>query len=148
MLKTKDLVNVTFDLLDPWSQILASIAYAVRCSFHSTLSATPGQLVFGRDMLLDIKFEPNYRNVWAKKQKRINYDNIRENSKRVSYDYKVGGYVYIIRDGIYRKLKGDKKGPYPVTEVFTNGTVQIQVGILNERINIRRLSPHFGTPPM
>ena len=144
MLKTKDLVNVVFDVVDPWSDILASIAFAVRCSHHSTLNATPGQLVFGRDMLLDIAYVPNYQNTWQRKQKRINYDNIRENSKRVSHDYQVGEQAYILRDGNYRKLEGDKLGPYPITAVFTNGTVRIQKGIVNERINIRRLTPHFG----
>jgi hypothetical protein len=147
MLNTMDLVNIEFDAIDPWTSILTSIAYAVRCSFHSTLKATPGQLVFGRDMLLDLKFEPNYTQTWAQKQQRINYDNIRENSKRVTYDYKVGNYVYVLRDGNYRKLEGDKQGPYRVTEVFTNGTIRIQKGIVNERINIRRLTPHFGNPP-
>ena len=147
MLKTQDLVNVTFDVANPWGEILAAIGYAVRCSYHSTLRATPGQLVFGRDMLLDLKFEPNYQEVWANKQKRINYDNIRENSKRVSHDYKINDYVYVLRDGNYRKLEGDKQGPYRVTEVFTNGTVRIQKGAVNERINIRRLTPHFGDPP-
>jgi hypothetical protein len=148
MLKTRDLANIVFDVVDPWSKILASVAYAVRCSHHSTLGGTPGQLVFGRDMLLDIAFEPNYQNTWAKKQKRINYDNARENSKRVAHDYKVGDYAYILRDGNYRKLEGDKQGPYRITEVFTNGTVRIQKGIVNERINIRRLTPHFGAPPV
>ena len=143
----KNLMNVKFDVIDPWSSILASIDYAVRCSFHSTLKATPGQLVFGRDMLLDLKFEPNYEQTWAQKQQSTNYDNIRENSKRVTHDYKVGDYVYVLRDGNYRKLEGDKQGPYAVTEVFTNGTVRIQKGIVNERINIRRLTPHFGNSP-
>ena len=147
MLKTKDLQNVIFDLLDPWSEILASIAYAVRCSYHSTLKATPGQLVFGRDMLLDIKFEPNYEVMWQRKQKRINYDNIRENTKRVSHDYQVDDYAYILRDGHYRKLEGDKLGPYRITDVYTNGTVRIQKGRVNERLNIRRLTPHFGPQP-
>ena len=149
MLKTKDLVNVVFDVVDdPWSEILASIAFAVRCSHHSTLNATPaGQLVFGRDMLLDITYVPNYQNTWQRKQKRINYDNIRENSKRVSHDYKVGEYAYILRDGNYHKLEGDKEGPYPITEVFTNGTIRIQKGIVNERVNIRRLTLGAINPP-
>ena len=71
MLKTKNLKEVQFGVVDPWSAILASVAYAVRCSFHSTLQATPGQLVFGRDMLLNIKFVLNYHKMWADKQKRI-----------------------------------------------------------------------------
>ena len=131
MLKTKDLVNVVFDVVDPWSKILASITFTVRYSHHSTQNATPGQLVFGRNMLHNIAYVPNYQNTWQRKQKHINYDNIRENSKRVSHNYKVGEYGYILRDGNYRKLQGDK-----VTEVFTNGTVGIQKGIVNERVNI------------
>ena len=147
MLKTKDLKNHIFDPLDKWGQILASVAFAVRCSYHSTLKGTPGQLVFGRDMLLDIKFHPDYKKVWADKQSRINLDNARENSKRVPHDYQVGDYAYIVKDGVYRKLEGDKEGPYRVTQVFTNGTVRLQKGVVNERINIRRLTPHFGDPP-
>ena len=147
MLKTKDLANVIFDAVAPWSDILASVAYAVRCSYHSTLQATPGQLVFGRDMLLDIDFQPNWAKMWQRKQNIINYNNKRENSRRVSHDYEVGQYAYILRDGIYRKLEGDKLGPFRITQVFTNGTVRIQRGITNERINIRRLTPHFGVAP-
>ena len=56
-------------------------------------------------------------------------------------------YVYVVKDGVYRKIEGDKEGPYRVTEVYSNNTIRIQKGIVNERINIRRLTPHFGTPP-
>jgi len=147
MLKTKDLVNLEFDVVDLWSEILASIAYAVRCSYHSTIQGTPGQLVFGRDMLLDLKFAPIYEQVWADKQRRINYNNVQENDRRAIHDYKVGEYAYILRDGNYRKLEGDKQGPYRISEVFTNGTVRIRKGIVKERLNIRRLTPHFGEPP-
>lgn len=147
MLKTNNLQEVIFDAVTPWNSILASIAYAVRCSFHSTLQATPGQLVFGRDMLLNITFEPDWEVMWKRKQKLINYNNKRENAKRVPHDYQVGDHVYILRDGHYRKLEGDKLGPYQITQVFANGTVRIQRGLINERINIRRLTPHFGAPP-
>ena len=85
--------------------------------------------------------------MWAKKQKRIKYDNIRENSKRATHDYKVDEYVYILKDGQYRKLEGDKQGPFQITEVFTNGTVRLQKGVVNERLNICWLTPHFGDPP-
>ena len=147
MLKTKDLVNIEFDELDMWSPILASVAYAIRCSHHSTLNTTHGQLVFGRDMLLDLKFETNYEQMWAKKQKRFKYNNIRENSKRAAHDYNVDDYVYIITDGQYRKLEGDKQCPFRITEVLTNGTVGLQKGVVNKHLNILPLTPHFGEPP-
>jgi lipopolysaccharide biosynthesis regulator YciM len=44
------------DEKDPWGPFLSSAAYAMRSTFHTTLKATPGQLVFGRDMVLPIKF--------------------------------------------------------------------------------------------
>ena len=147
MLKTKDLVNIEFDELDMWSPILASVAYAIRCSHHSTLNTTHGQLVFGRDMLLDLKFETNYEQMWAKKQKRFKYNNIRENSKRAAHDYNVDDYVYIITDGQYRKLEEDKQYPFRITEVLTNGTVRLQKGVVNKHLNILPLTPHFGEPP-
>ena len=68
MLKTKYLANVTFYAVAPWSEIITSIAYAVRCSYHSTLKANPGQLIFGRDMLPDINLQPNYKNMWLRKK--------------------------------------------------------------------------------
>ena len=63
MIKTKDLANVMFDVDAPWSKIIASIAYTVRLSYHSTLQATPGQVVFGCDMLLYINFQTNYKKI-------------------------------------------------------------------------------------
>ena len=63
--------------------------------------------------------------------------NLLDNRKRVDYDYQIGDQVYVIRDGVYRKLEGPHLGPYPITPVNTNGTVRIQKGNVNERLNIR-----------
>ena len=108
MLKAKDLANVTFYAVAPWSNIITSIAYAVQCSYYSTLQANPGKLLFGCDIIIDINFQPNYKEMWLRKQKIINYNNKRENAKRVEYDYEIVRYAYILRDGNYRKLEGDK----------------------------------------
>ena len=51
--------------------------------------------------------------------------------------------VLIKRDGILRKLEDRYDGPYTITQVFTNGTVRVKHGTVNERINIRRLAPYF-----
>ena len=148
MLKTKDVANKIFDALDPWMESLSSIAYAVRCSYHSTLGATPGQLVFGPDMLLNISFKSNYRKIWQQKQKWINYDNLCENTKNIPHDYKVNDYTYVLQDSHYCKLERDKQGPYQITNVYTNGTMWIQKGNVNKHLNIHHLTPHFGiTPP-
>ena len=78
------------------------------------------------------------------KQKLVDKANLRENINRIDYDNQVGQRVYIKKDGIYyHKLDGPKLGPYEITQVFTNGTVCIQHGLVNEHVNIRRLEPHF-----
>ena len=85
----------------------------------------------------------NWHNIAQKRQQQINQDNARENSKRIQHDYAVGDNVYIIKDGIYRKLEDPHMGPFPITQIYANGTVRIQRGAVNERVNIRRLTPHF-----
>ena len=143
MFTTKNLKGQIFDYVDPWGEILSSIAWAIRASHHSTLGATPAQLVFGRDMIFNMKALINWKAISLKKQMSTDKSNLRENSKRIDYDYTVGQQVYIVRDKPYRKLEGPKLGPFEITEVFTNGNVRIQRGSVNERINIRRLEPHF-----
>ena len=56
MLRCNDLDNHDFDPVDPWGELLANIAWALRSLTHSTLNATPGQVVFNRDMLFDLKY--------------------------------------------------------------------------------------------
>ena len=40
---------------DPWSGILAATMFVVRTTYHTTLQAYPMQLLFGRDVILNIK---------------------------------------------------------------------------------------------
>ena len=104
MLNTKYLGKVTFDAVSPCSKILASIVYAVQCSYHSTLQATTERLVFGGDVLLGINLKKHYKETWLRKQKIINNYNICENEMQVQHDYEVGHYAYILRGRNYRKV--------------------------------------------
>ena len=73
--------------------------------------ATPGQAVFGRDMLYNLASVVDWRVVTYAKQRQVDIDNVRENSKRVTYDYAIGDLVYVEMTGIYRKLDYRKQGP-------------------------------------
>jgi hypothetical protein len=64
-----------------------------------------------------------------------------ENKNRVDHDYKIGDKVLLYRDGILRKAESPTEGPYNIIEVYSNGTVKIQRGIVQERLNIRRIKP-------
>jgi len=66
MLLTKNLKEQELDYIDPFGEILASIAWAVRASYNSATNATPAQLVFGRDMLFNLKTLINWKELTIK----------------------------------------------------------------------------------
>lgn len=59
MLRTFELEERELNDNDPWSEFVSATGYAIRCTYHTTLEASPAQLVFGRNMLLPIKLEAN-----------------------------------------------------------------------------------------
>jgi hypothetical protein len=129
---------------DPRGPFISSAAYAIRSKFHTTLKATPGQLVFGRDMVLPIKFMADWGAIGQQRQKDMGRTNRIENAFRISHDYKIGDKVLLKKPGKHlRKLEAPRTGPHTVTAIYTNGTLRIQKGKVNERVNIRRLFPYF-----
>ena len=142
MLRTKNLEQYDFDNVDPWGELLASVAWAIRSTHHTTLQASPAQLVFGRDMLLDMKFLADWEAIRLRKQKDVDKNNSKENSLRVPHDYQVGDKVLVTDKDIHRKLNCPTKGPYSIVQVYANGTIRVQRGAVTERINIRRCTPY------
>jgi hypothetical protein len=127
---------------NPFDYFLHSTVWAIRSTHHTTLQATPCQLVFGRDMIHNIAFKANWNRIQKRKQDIINKSNKKENKSQIPYEYKVGDQVLLETPGILRKLSTPRTGPeYPVTKVYKIGTIQIQKGIVSEKVNIRRISP-------
>jgi hypothetical protein len=60
------------------------------------------------------------------KQDIINKSNQKENRSRIPYEYKVGDQVLVETPGILQKLSRPCTGPYPVTNLYKNGTIRIQ----------------------
>ena len=82
-LNTNDLANVMVDAVAPRSDIITSITYSLQWLYYTMMQAIPGKLFFGLNILLDINFQPNYKDMWLRKEKKSNYNNKRENVKRV-----------------------------------------------------------------
>ena len=55
LIRTFDNEERAIDRSDPWTGVLSAAAFAVRSTYHTTLQATPDQLVYGRDMIFNIK---------------------------------------------------------------------------------------------
>ena len=145
MIKTHELDDYVFDYIDPWGEILSSVVWAIRASYHSTLQATPAQLVFGRDMLFNIRKVINWKLITDRKREQVRRDNDRENSQRIPHEYQIGDKVVCLKRGIKRKYSKHKSEPYQVREIHTNGTITIVRGAKHKTLNIRNVEP-FSSP--
>ena len=76
MLVTKDLDKKVF-FIYPLSETLASIAWAIRDSYHRKLMDTSVQAVFGRDMLFNLASVIDWRVTTSAKQRQVDIDNVR-----------------------------------------------------------------------
>ncbi len=63
-------------------------AWAIRSTYHTVLKASPGAAIFGRDMLFDILFIADWKQIGENRQRKTDHNNDNENKKRVDYDYK------------------------------------------------------------
>ena len=142
LLRVYELEEYEFPRGDPWSNILASAAWAIRSTLHTTLGATPGQLVYGRDMLYDLAFKANWQDIKERKRARIEDSNKRENAKRIRHQYRIGDLVTKDRNQLQPKLHRPRDGPYRIEKVYTNGVVKIRNGVISEKVSIRRINPY------
>ena len=69
--------------------------FALRATVHTTTQATPMQLVFGRDAILNVQFEADWEYIKNRKQQTINYNNRKKNAKRIPYTYTVNEQVML-----------------------------------------------------
>ena len=134
--------------LDPhfgWSGKLAAIRAAMRATVHTTTRATPCQLVFGRDAMLNVSFEADWQYIKDRKQKLIVQNNQRENRTRIPHQYQIGDRVMVEQYNHRKCGKPRFKGLYTVAQVNDNGTVRLtqagQAGAVSQTWNIRNLTP-------
>ena len=94
--------------------LLSAVRTAVRSVVHTTTRATPTQLVFNRDAVLNVSFEADWQYIKQRKQKLIVQNNAKENAKRKPHEYSVGDKV-LIRLDPQRKHGSDKMMKYSVS---------------------------------
>jgi len=143
IIRTFELEGNYLDEDDPWKGILSATMFAVRSTFHTTLQASPGQLVFGRDMIFNIKHTANWEYIKQRKQKIINKNNKNENAKRQPHVYQVGDKV-LLKRGTENKYEKPYLGPFNILKVNDNGTVRLIVKSTEDTYNIRRLVPYIS----
>ena len=143
MIRTFSVQDMELDEDDPWAGILSAVGFAVRATVHTTLQATPVQLVFGRDAVLNIQHVANWRYIKDRKQGIIRQNNIRENSKRKDHLFKENELV-LIRQAQTTKYGTDQfRGPYPIVSINDNGTLRVrESSTLVDTYNVRQVAPY------
>ena len=129
-----------------WTGLLNAVRFAMRATLHTTMRATPMQLVYGRDAIHNIRFEADWQYIKARRQHVIRQNNERENARRSPHTYTVGDAVMVSQPQ-HRKFGNPKfKGPFTVDSVNDNGTLRLRVpkgdGAVYETWNIRNIHPY------
>ena len=142
MIRTFEVQDIEdLDEEDPWSGILTAVAFAVRATIHTTTRATPIQLVFGRDAMLNIPFTANWKLIEERKRKLIERNNKRENSKRLDHTYQAEDLVVIKQAQNTKFGKNPYKGPYTVVSA-AGANVVVNEGNTTDVYNIRQVKPY------
>ena len=81
MFVTKDLDKKVFDHIDLWGENLAYISWAIINYYHRTIMATPGQYIFGIEMIFNLTSVVDWRVVTTAKQRQVDIDNDQENAR-------------------------------------------------------------------
>jgi len=138
------------DSLLGFKGVLVACRKAMNSTVHTTARATPTQLVFGRDAMLNATFQADWQFIKARKQQLMIQNNKRENAKRKPHTYNVGDVV-VVKAG-----KGRKHGSNPyldpmrITQVYDNGTVKLikvadnNGGAVSQTWNIRNIEPRMA----
>jgi hypothetical protein len=95
MLRAFELEERDLDPNNPWDGFLQASACGIRSTYHTTLQASPGQLIFGRYMINDVRFQANWDRI-----KIIEKSNKRKNLNRLKYKYKVGDRILLCKPGL------------------------------------------------
>ena len=145
IIRTFELQDHYLDEDDPWEGILAATAFAICATYHTTLQKSPGQLVFGRDMIFNVQHTANWEYICARKQCLIQKNNKNENKSRIPHTYHVNDKV-MLHKGTEYKYEAPYSGSHTILQVNTNGTVHLCVGSVTDTINISCIQPYKGTP--
>jgi hypothetical protein len=113
---------------------LSDATWAICSTYHTVLKASPGAVIFGRDMLFDIRFIADWHKIGEHRQRLTDLN--------IACENKGSQKVLVRKEGVLRKSESIwHRKPWLITTVHTNGTIMVQRGNKLERMNIRRVKP-------
>ncbi len=136
-------------LVQDMQQALDAVARAVPTTINPNIKHLPCHLAFNHDMIFHCAVLVNWEVFNKKHHKLITASNTKENQTSPQKNFSLGDQVLILLDGDEhrrqpKKQAPTKKGPYTITWVNKNGTVEISHGNVTETINIRCIKAYFS----
>eukprot|EP00957_Ditylum_brightwellii_P111809 8527940-Ditylum_brightwellii.AAC.1 len=61
MIRSFEVHSTSIDEKDPWTGIISAVRFVTRATVHNTMQTTPMKLVFGRDVIINVKYEANWK---------------------------------------------------------------------------------------
>eukprot|EP00957_Ditylum_brightwellii_P036434 2758683-Ditylum_brightwellii.AAC.1 len=81
MIRSFEVHSTNIDEKYPWMGILSVVRFATRATVHTTMQATPIQLVFDRGAILNVKYEADWSYIKERREGLIKKNNKQENKK-------------------------------------------------------------------
>ena len=129
---------------NPFGSFIAAASRAMRSTLHSTLKATPGQLVLGRGMLLSLQLRASWAGARLRKQSLAGKGTAEESKSRAQHGCKAGGRALRARPGAMPEMEAPRAGPLEVKQVGANGALAAGRGAAIGRASARSASPSSG----
>ena len=122
---------------------LQSATLAIRSTVSTMSGYTPAQMVFSKNMIMQLAVTANWEKVKQLKRQAAKTANERKNCLRVKYEYSKGDKILILvkNNGVASKLASPTEGPHEILKVYGNGTIKIKRGSYDKVINIRMVKP-------
>ena len=111
----------------------------MHATVHSTSQSTPTQLVFGRDAILNVQVQADWKLIKQRKQELIKKNNLRENSKRIPHQYHVGDKVLLDLSGTSKSKYGINpfRVFFTVRNINLNGAVVLDMGAVLDTVKLK-----------
>jgi len=124
--------------------MLSAAAFGIRAAVPGTTLFAPGQIAFGKDMILRTQMETNIELIRRRWQATAEKNNAWENKWRITCRCQKGDKVLLLPNRNDPKSQLNQ-GPFTVLSYNrSNGVLRIQRGKYVEPIHARLVRPYFG----
>eukprot|EP00957_Ditylum_brightwellii_P007946 601756-Ditylum_brightwellii.AAC.1 len=106
------------------------------------MQATPMQLVFSRNAILNVKYEADWSYIKQRREELIRQNNEQENKKRKTHNYQTGDKVLLKGNRATKYGTNAYRGPYPTEQINSNGTAKIRMNKVTGVVNLRNIKPY------